>query len=273
MEKPAAKSKNKILKFLPKAAQAAVSFQNLPFSPRGRDKRSDLNAQRLKTHQNRGFSAPIVSMIPAEARRKLKNFESQEEPTSPKVSCMGQIKQKSKISEKKHASLPKEFKPEKVIKARRRGPDSDIKKKRSGIKKIFGGGRKSDDLIDEGKTPIEDGAPSLGQMRRFASSRDTFANFDWRTVRISPEGDRGFHSDEERSYSDEEDDVIIPFSAPILMARGGGGGGGGGGGAGGGAGLDLEPRKEINLWKRRTMAQPKPLHLDGANSKNGNKEK
>lgn len=257
MEKPATKSKNKILKFLPKAAQAAVvSFQNIPFSPR-RDKRPDVNAHRLKTHHNKGFSGPMVSMIPAEARRKSKNFETQE-PTSPKVSCMGQIKHKQKISKKKHASLPKEFKPvsfsqplEKSKKSRPTGPGPKMKKKPSGIKKILRGGRKSDASIDDAKPQLSESAPSLCQMRRFASSRETFANFDWTTAQIAPEVDRGFYSDEERGYSDGEDDVIIPFSAPILTT-----------GAGGVAGLDLEPRKEINLWKRRTMVRPKPLQLD-----------
>ncbi|KAL8030749.1 hypothetical protein ABFX02_14G305700 [Erythranthe guttata] len=244
MEKPAAtKSKNKIMKFLPKA----VSFQNIPFSPR-QDLRGDVNSHRVKALQNKGFSGP---MIPAEARRKSKNFETQE-PTSPKVSCMGQIKHKSKsnkISKQKHVSLPKEFKPVETGKIRAAAVVPAAKKKESGIKKLFGAGRKSDASIDYKRPPISEKAPSLNQMRKFASSRDAFANFDWTTAQIAPEEeDRGFYSDD----SDVDDDVIIPFSAPILMA-----------GAGGGvSGLDLEPRKEINLWKRRTMAQPKPLHLD-----------
>ncbi|KAL2250023.1 uncharacterized protein At1g76070 [Sesamum indicum] len=250
MEKAAAKSKSKILRFLPKAAQAAVSFQNPQFSP-GRDKRPDVNSHKLKTHLSKGFSGPIVSMIPAEARGKSKNFETQE-PTSPKVSCMGQIKHRNKISAKKHASLPKEFKPAsfaKPEKIRETRPAPELKKKPSGIKKIFGGGRKSDASADHGRPPLPDRAPSLSQMRRFASSRDTFANFDWTTAQIAPEEDRDYFSDEDRGYSDGEDDVFIPFSAPIPM---------------GGAGRDsgLEPRKEINLWKRRTMAQPTPLQLN-----------
>ncbi|KAK6131031.1 hypothetical protein DH2020_035229 [Rehmannia glutinosa] len=235
MEKPATKSKYKILR----AVQAAVTFQNL-LSPRG-DKRADAITHRLKAHHNKGFSGPILPMIPAEARGKSKNFEAQE-PTSPKVSCMGQIKHKKKISKKKHASLTKELKhvslskPEKSKKARPIASDPDMKKKQSGIKKVFGAGRNS-----QAKPPIPGAAPSLSHMRKFASSRDTFANFDWTTAQIAPEEDRGFYSDGERGFSDGEDDVIIPFSAPILV---------------------LEPRKEINLWKRRTMAQPKPLQLN-----------
>ncbi|KAK6115144.1 hypothetical protein DH2020_007413 [Rehmannia glutinosa] len=248
MEKPTAKSKNKILRFLPKAAQAAVSFQNPPFSP-ARDKRPD----KLRTQLSKGFSGPIVSMIPAEARRKSKNFETQE-PTSPKVSCMGQIKHKNRICKQRHASLPKEFRPafhsqpDKISKIGPSGPAApELKRKPSGIKKLFGAGRKSHGSIDYGKPPIPDRAPSLSQMRRFASSRDTLAKFDWTTAQIAPEDqDPGFYSEEDKGYSDGEDDVIIPFSAPILV----------------GGGLALEPRKEINLWKRRTMAQPKPLQLN-----------
>ncbi|KAH6780227.1 hypothetical protein C2S52_011464 [Perilla frutescens var. hirtella] len=242
MEKTAAnnhKLRNKILKLLPKV----VSLRNIgPFSPR-RDNRPDVNAQRFRTHQNRAFSGPMVSMIPAEARRKPKNFETQE-PSSPKVSCMGQVKHKSKISEKKHVSLPKEIKPVPILepsKSDRAGP------------KILRGGRKSDKPADRAD-PDCGSAPALSQMRKFASSRETFANFDWTTAaQIAPEeGDRGFYSDEEGAYSDGEDGCGgIPFSAPILM--------GGGGGVGG---LDLEPRKEINLWKRRTMAPPKSLQLN-----------
>ncbi|KAK4434653.1 hypothetical protein Salat_0628100 [Sesamum alatum] len=247
-QKPAAKSKNKILKLLPRAAQAAVSFQNLPFSPR-RDRRPDVNANRLRSHLNKGFSGPIVSMIPAEARGKSKNFETQE-PTSPKVSCMGQIKHKKKISRKKHASLPKEFKPvSRSQPEKTTGPGSKLVKKPSGIRKFFGAGRRSDEASKDDAEPSVP-APSLSQMRRFASSRETFANFDWTTAQIAPEEDREFFSDEEGGYSDAEDDVIIPFSAPILV------------GGGGVAGLEFEPRKEINLWKRRTMARPEPLDLN-----------
>lgn len=255
-EKPSSKSKNKILRLLPKAAQAAVSFQNPPFSP-GRDKRAD-GSSKLKSHLHKGFSGPIISMIPAEARGKSKNFERQE-PTSPKVSCMGQIKHKKKMC-KKQASLPKGFKPvlppqpERISKARSAGPAAELKKKPAGLMKMFSGRRKSDASIDGGKPPLSERAPSLSQMRRFVSSRDTFANFDWSVSQIAPADGGDFHSDEDRGYSDGEDDAVIPFSAPILMA----------------GGLGLEPRKEINLWKRRTMAQPKPLQLNIAREQYSN---
>ncbi|PSS17979.1 hypothetical protein CEY00_Acc08674 [Actinidia chinensis var. chinensis] len=203
MEKPP-KSKNKFLKFLPK-----VTFHNHkpPFSPK-----SDAKPQK-----------GLLFIIPAEARRKPKNssFEAHE-PTSPKVSCMGQIKHKHKKQthkEKKHVSLPKDFKPTNKL-SKQPGRKSDV-----------------------GRPTVPDRAPSLSQIRRFTTSRDSLAGFDW-TAQIAPvEGDRGnYYSDEESDG--EEKEVIIPFSAPILV------------------GVALEPKKEINLWKRRTMAQPMPLRVN-----------
>ncbi|KAL3639011.1 hypothetical protein CASFOL_016918 [Castilleja foliolosa] len=239
MEKQTAKPKKKVLSFLPKA----VSFQNPSFSP-ARDKRPDITSHKLRTHNSRkGFSGPILSMIPAEARRKPKNSETTQEPTSPKVSCMGQIKQKNRI-------IICKKKPDKIENIRPAGPEPKPKEKSSGIKKLFRAGKKaglgSVDSGNNNKPPIADRAPSLNQMRRFASGRDSvLASFDWEKARITP--DNGYCSE---GYSDGEDDVIIPFSAPILMT-----------GARDVGGLNLEPRKEINLWKRRTMAQPEPLQL------------
>ncbi|XP_075484738.1 uncharacterized protein At1g76070-like [Primulina tabacum] len=249
MEKAAVKSKNKIFNFLPKVAQASVSFQNPPpFSP-GRANWPDFNVNKLRAKINKG-----ISMIPVEARRNSKNSETQE-PTSPKVSCMGQIKHKNKVCKNKRVSLPKDFdlrpvsSPElkRNSKTRPELPVTELKKKPQGIRRVFSATRRSDASTDKAKPPLPDRAPSLSEIRRFASSRDTFADFDWTTARIAPEEDVDFNSDEE---SDEEyDAIIIPFSAPMLVS-------------GSGAGLTLEPRKEINLWKRRTMAQPKPLQLN-----------
>ncbi|KAA8528783.1 hypothetical protein F0562_036138 [Nyssa sinensis] len=222
MEKPA-KSKSGLLKFLPRAA-SAVTFQNPPFSP-NRD-------NKMKTHVGKGFSGPIISIIPAEARRKPKNSSfATQEPTSPKVSCMGQIKlkhkHKKKIKKTKQAvSLPKDFKP---------APSPvEAKKKPSTIRNIFSSakpGRKSDASADhdhDHKPPLPDrsAAPSLNQMKRFASGRDKFASFDW-TAQIAPVHDsdqRNYYSDEERGDSEgekEEEEIIIPFSAPILIGASG----------------------------------------------------
>lgn len=258
MEKQA-KSKNKILKFLPRAASAvSVSFQNVPpFSP-GRDRRSEIHLNKLKNHAGRGFSGPIISMIPDEARRKPKNggFDSQE-PTSPKVSCMGQIKHKKKMIKKaKRTNAPAPLPPQKVkavTTTTTTSPPREIKKHASAIRRIFAGarkpaGRKSDASVDYKPALSDDHeAPCLSQMNRFASGRNSLADFDW-MAQIAPvdREHRNYYSDEERGESDEEEEeVMIPFSAPMMM----------------GGGVALQPRKEINLWKRRTMAPPRPLEL------------
>ncbi|CAI9758014.1 unnamed protein product [Fraxinus pennsylvanica] len=240
-----------MLKFLPKA----LSFQNPPFSPAGR--RDNVNANNHKSNYNRGFSGPIISIIPAEARgRKSSKNSNFDEPTSPKVSCMGQIKhRKNKISKKKQVSRPET---NSAVSPPKKKPSAAIRNIFSSKKPAAG--RKSDGSSDDDEHRVPDHvtAPSLNQMKKFASSRDTFANFDWTTAQIAPEN-RGFYSDEEG-----EDEIIIPFSAPILRGGGGGGASGSnsGGAGGGGGGVALEPRKEINIWKRRTMAQPQPLQLN-----------
>ncbi|XP_059460548.1 uncharacterized protein At1g76070 [Corylus avellana] len=258
MEKQA-KPKNKILKFLPRAASAvAVSFQNPSFSP-SRDRRSEIHLNKLRNHAGRGFSGPmIISMIPDEARRKTKNggFDSQE-PTSPKVSCMGQIKHKKEMIKKAKRTAPAPLPPKKVTtKTKGSSPPRELKKHASAIRRIFGAGakpgRKSDASVDYNNKPVvPDRAPCLSQMNRFASGRDhSLADFDW-MAEIAPihRDHRNYYSDEERGESDdeEEEDFIIPFSAPMMV---------------GGGEVPLQPRKEINLWKRRTMAPPRPLQLD-----------
>ena len=114
------------------------------------------------------------------------------------------------------------------------------------------GGRKLSGASVVCKPPadIDNRAPCLSQMKRFTSGRNSLGDFDW-TVEISPvehRDVRNYYSDEERGESDkEEEEVIIPFSAPMMMI---------------GEGVALQPRKEINLWKRRTMTPPKPLELN-----------
>ncbi|KAE8736169.1 putative sterol-C-methyltransferase family protein [Hibiscus syriacus] len=220
MEKQA-KPKNKILKFLPKAASSvSFSFQNHPFSP-----------GKHKAFVGKGFSGPIVTMIPAEARTKSKadTFQTQE-PTSPKVSCMGQIKHKK-------SRLVLSSKPKATTPVSESSPSGQVKKHASKFRRIFSMGKPTKKPEHAPKMP--DRAPSLGQMKRFASGRDVFASFDW-TTQIAPlEADhlRDYYSDEDDETRDsdfEEEDMIIPFSAPITV--------------GGGGGVPLQPRKEINIW-------------------------
>ncbi|KAK7321825.1 hypothetical protein VNO77_32805 [Canavalia gladiata] len=270
MEKQQSKLGKKILRIIPKAAAAvAVTFQNPPFSP-GRDHKlrsSDNTGSRLKAHGVKGFSGPIVSMIPDEARRKPKGggIETQE-PTSPKISCMGQIKHKKKqqIKKEKVKSMSMPTHAKGVSGSASSTPrETEEKKHVSKLQRMFFHTAKPKTAARKSNASASDdaAAPPLGQMRRFASGRETFSNFDWK-AQIAPEeiDHRDYsYSDDDRVESDGEDDVIIPFSAPIML------------GAGAGAGRasaaspcmsNLKPRKEINLWKRRTMAPPRPLQLN-----------
>ncbi|TKY75283.1 hypothetical protein E2542_SST04050 [Spatholobus suberectus] len=250
--------KNKFLKALPKAVAAVtMTFQNPPFSP-GRDHKSK----------------PMVSMIPHEARTRRKSHDrgngideiDSQEPTSPKISCMGQIKHKKKRIKKakaKSMSMPKEAKNVTSNKSSSASRNIEVKKHASAFQKmlLFNGakpkskGRKSNasaprDINNDDALAEAARAPHVSQMRRFSSGRDALANFDWRVAQVAPEEEEiDYYSDE------EEEEVMIPFSAPILV----------GGGVGHGGVLNLKPRKEINLWKRRTMAPPRPLQLDRAN--------
>ncbi|OAY71535.1 Uncharacterized protein ACMD2_09293 [Ananas comosus] len=89
-------------------------------------------------------------------------------------------------------------------------------------------GRRSGAAVEGGG-----GAPRIGEMRRFTSGRETIADFDWK-------------KGESSAYDDHE--VIIAYSAPLTV---------------GGADWAVapEPRKEVNIWKRRTMAPPRPLQV------------
>ncbi|KAJ1421575.1 hypothetical protein SESBI_13523 [Sesbania bispinosa] len=274
------KLKSRILKILPKAVSAVtVTFQNPPFSP-GRDHKSrqDNATKWIKPHGGKGFSGPIIPMIPDEARRKPKdgsngNENYYQEPTSPKISCMGQIKHKKKQIKKAKAtksssmSQPKEER-NSVTVASSTSKDIVVKKHVSAFQRmmLFHGakpkseGRKSDASAStqDNDHAVVERVPHVSQMKRFSSGRDAFANFDWK-AQVAPEEIQvdydHYYSDEDRVESDgeEEEEVIIPFSAPILV-------GGGAHGPGDDA-LNLKPRKEINLWKRRTMAPPRPLSI------------
>ncbi|KAK1416469.1 hypothetical protein QVD17_32260 [Tagetes erecta] len=274
---------NKILKFLPKAT-SSVSFQNPSiYSPTKEKKPSE---KPHKSNLGIGFSGPMLSIVPStDDHRRIKNLNDPTytlvfEPTSPRVSCMGQVKCKhyrklaaaaaaenkstNKISRttsftplkschneqdqekvvpntksKKEKSYKNEEDQEKVTKS---------KKKSTRIGSLFRGGRRKSDATDN-KSKADScltKAPSLGKMRKFSSGRDAFTNFDW-TTQVTPL-DCGHQNDDE--------EIKIPASAPVIernkgvcddFVRVGG--------------VNLEPRKEINLWKRRTMAQPKPLQL------------
>lgn len=251
------KSKNKFLKLLPKAA-SVVNFQNSLNSPK-KDKRCENNVTRFKSNLGKGYSSgPLYSMIPPEARRNSKNSNSgAPEPTSPKISCMGTIKHNRKLVTKNSViSFPPESNGSKTgAKQEKKTRPPPIQKamsfsegkvkKQSAFRSIFGGGkqtgRNSDASADDSKPPLPDRAPTLTQMRMFASGRDTFVNFDWtaQIALVDSEKSKYFSDDDRGDSEEEEEDEVFSGCRRSKM----------------------EPKKEINLWKRRSMAQPKPLQL------------
>ncbi|XP_055821780.1 uncharacterized protein At1g76070-like [Solanum dulcamara] len=254
MEKPCKSSKKKItiLKLLPKAA-AAVAFilQNAhaPFSP-SREKRLAADHEH-KNHHHKGFTGPIIPVIPAHQSSGRKS-----EPGSPKISCIGQIKHNKKVKK----TLNRINSSEKMSTSKNQ-QKTVTKKSISNFRNIFGGklklisGRKSDVVAENIICKFPDRAPCLSQMQRFASGREAQTNFDWRSIQISPQDQRKYYTDDDGGYSNDEDEdeddekeTISSFSAPILLGRSR-------------TTICLEPRKEINLWKRRIMVQPKPLQL------------
>ncbi|KAG9149036.1 hypothetical protein Leryth_010642 [Lithospermum erythrorhizon] len=251
METPttACKSKNKLLKMLPRAA-SSISFHDLPFSP-----------HRIKNRKKH-------KKVAKEEKRanKLKNEGSAESlygPTSPKISCMGQIKHKKKQAQNMHMYLQKEICPFS-------SPQIYCSKNKSSsvIKPMFylseaekipsnmrNNGRKSD--ASANNRPL-----CLNQMKRFASCRGgALTNYDWKIARMEldhldqyfEEWKMDYQVDEE---GDEEEVVVgvneVPISAASIEVVGG---------VGDGHDQQLKPREEINIWQRRTIPKPPTLNI------------
>lgn len=217
MEKPS-KLRIKILKFLSQAAAPAVTYKSPPPSPRN----------------------PIVSIIPKETSRKPRNGSSTfaaKEPTSPKVSCMGQVKGNNN-NKKKSKPKPKLVCPPPP----QEGTSLALcipKEKTFKVSKVI-----PKVLIKQGKTK-DDGVviatssssrssrgpervPSLGQMKRFESGRRVLSDFDLMEVDDDPDRVEGLKLGV-RGEEEEDDD---------------------------------ENKKEvIILWKRRSMSPLTPLQL------------
>ncbi|KAJ4730775.1 Syringolide-induced protein 14-1-1 [Rhynchospora pubera] len=214
------KRSNNFLSFLAKS----TSFSNpAPLKP---------------SHQyNKGFSGPLIHLVPTEARHKGKadaSFETQE-PTSPIVSCIGQIKQKAK---KNRLPRAKSIKRRPLPKPEKKPKNN---KNTSFVQRVFGHGkpnsrRKLELSRSDNSLASTVKVPTLEHMRRYKSGRETLKGFDWRQVET-----------EVKSKDKEEDDMTVYYSAPLVLD---------------GGAVGPEPRKEVNLWKRRTIGAPVPLKLD-----------
>ncbi|KAM5546894.1 uncharacterized protein ABKV19_001421 [Rosa sericea] len=217
MERPS-KLKIKILKFLSQAAAPAVTYKSPPASPRNH----------------------IVSIIPKEARRKPRNGSSSfasKEPTSPKVSCMGQVKGKKK--KKKSKSKPKQVgpppPPQESTSLALSVPKEKTFKVSNVIPKVLinnKGKTKDDGSVATSSlsrtSRVPERVPSLGQMKRFESGRGVLSDFGLIKVDDDPHRSDnlriGVGGDEEYDDEDEKKEVIM-------------------------------------LWKRRSMFPPMPLQL------------
>ncbi|KAL0699759.1 hypothetical protein Bca4012_055881 [Brassica carinata] len=211
-----------------------------PFSPV-----RDFHHRRTSSTVNRGFffSGPITPLLPTTAvrgRRRTKNAVVFAEPTSPKVSCIGQIKlaKSSKCPETKNRA-PKDLKT---------ASSCLVKGNWSKLKRLFSIGLRKPKytaVSAASEPPISAveavAAPSLCKMKKFASSRETLVGYDW-TVEIKREESR---SDHRRGYSsDDKETMMIPcaVSTPPLA-------------------VCSRQKSEVNLWKRRTIDRPKPLQV------------
>ncbi|XP_033128067.1 uncharacterized protein At1g76070 [Brassica rapa] len=251
MEKASDNNNNskKLSKMLQKAL--SIGHSAAPFSPV-----RDFRHHRTISTASRGyfFSSPITPLLPtsARARRRTKsNGVVVAEPTSPKVSCIGQIKlAKSKCPEMKNR--------EPNTKTLETSSSSLVKEEGKGnwsiLKRLFSTGRNplkkssataSAAVIEHPVVAVEAvTAPSLGTMKRFATSRESLGGFDWRVeMKRQEEESRPDH------YTPDDEETTIPFSVSMPLTQR--------------EGLCLYPRQksEVNLWERRTVDRPKPLQV------------
>uniref|UniRef100_J3MZP7 Uncharacterized protein n=1 Tax=Oryza brachyantha TaxID=4533 RepID=J3MZP7_ORYBR len=145
-------------------------------------------------HRN-AFSGPIVSIVPPEARGGTRRGDHRSgyrtpEPSSPKVSCIGQIK-KAKASKGAKAALCKNG----ACPLPPRPPADGCRKQKSSLVRRM--------LFRRSRSR----SSSLGQMKRFTSGRAAFEDFDWRDA-------------ERRASDDDDDDVLVAHSAPLVLGGG-----------------------------------------------------
>ncbi|KAJ4889547.1 hypothetical protein Rs2_29295 [Raphanus sativus] len=236
MEKASDNNPAKLSKMLQKAL--SIGHGATPFSPV-----RDFHHHRTASTVNRGlfFSGPITPLLPtatARARRRTKNAVVFAEPTSPKVSCIGQIKL-AKSSTKNRA--PKDLKPASFNIVKEAGKGNWSK-----LKRLFSTRRRESNYtavsaVSEHRISAVEAVavPSLGKMKKFASSREALGAFDW-TVEMKREESQ---SDHRGCYSTDDKETKIPCAVRTPLT------------------LCSRQKSEVNLWKRRTMDRPKPLQV------------
>lgn len=257
------KSKNRFLKMFPKAAAVAVTFQKIPFSP-NKEKRSS-GKSKSKGSSGASGGATMISIVPVDALHSRPRNLSLREPTSPKVSCMGQVKHKKKLCSlintnytyqdsvlppldhlsrmvRNHDNSKQAQQKPPALKSVKSFGDVKKKKKPLAIKNMFSrvpsGRRSKSDATIHAPDDHRASSCSSSQMRRVSSGRNSLSNIDRTTVEeVADNFEKGR----------EEVKLGISIAAPRIIQEC--------------KVVSLEPRIEVNLWKRRTMAQPSTLQL------------
>ncbi|MED6121341.1 hypothetical protein PIB30_029224 [Stylosanthes scabra] len=169
------KLKKKLFKFLPtQPVVASRTLQNPTMSPN-----NSVSSKRGSGSHHKHISK--VSIVSKEVRRKHRSvsFRSNNEPSSPKVSCMGQVqcKKKKRIAlqqkkvEENNDHVPIQEKKGKVLLWIFKG------QKQSG-----GGSGNNEGFVLEEKVQEDSqviAAPSLGAMKKFTSGRGSLSGFDF----------------------------------------------------------------------------------------------
>ncbi|XP_050229925.1 uncharacterized protein At1g76070-like [Mercurialis annua] len=190
------KSKAKISDFLPKAA-GPVNFMSPPPSP-------------ARTPSRKGCRSPQVSLVPKEIRRKARSLSFDViEPNSPKVSCIGSVRNKGRNKSKTKNKLTKIVK---VVAASFSWPFK--RKQESQVGCVFDRNQvttaaKLISLTQQYcvalESPQHDVSDiivpkqlrSLSQVKKFASGRGVLRDFDWKTHAVG----------EDERIEDKQNDV------------------------------------------------------------------
>lgn len=107
--------------------------------------------------------------------------ESESEPDSPRVSCVGQIEIARKVKEKKKKKTSKEKVKRKKMSDEEENPERRRwmwEKKKRKMKSAM----EVEDVTENGAEAGMETTPYLGRMKRFASGRGSLSDFEWKMV-------------------------------------------------------------------------------------------
>ncbi|KAF9682146.1 hypothetical protein SADUNF_Sadunf05G0078400 [Salix dunnii] len=231
------KSKFSVFDCLPKAA-SPVTFQSPPASPRS---------------PNRGLSGRVVSLVPQEARRKgsqgVISFLTGKKGKSkfsifdclPKAASPVTFQSPPASPRSPHRGLSGRVVSLVPQEARRKGRSGSCdEREEPSSPKVSCTGKKQGLQPDtsRGRPPDADKGPSLGHMKRFPSSCSELKDFDWKAHDVS--GMPDYSSYDDKNGDKEEVFIVVEVDEDIPR----------------------EPKKQVNLWKRRSMTPPGPLQLE-----------